>query len=101
MKQLKQYAVEVLEGHQHGRYGKDYYFGMYLWGFNKKDAEDVGIEELANMSFREINERCIDDRQKPWQMWHQQEHEREFGEDAPIGIENAEMFFTCRAYIEK
>lgn len=101
MKKLKQYAVEVLEAHQHGRYGKEFYFGMYLCGYSKKDAEMVGIETLAGMTFDEINERCIDHgKYKPWQMWKQGEHERKNGKDAPIGFELAEAFFTCRAYIE-
>ena len=96
----KQYAVEVLEKYQHGRYGKRFYFGMYLPGFSKKDAEEVGFEELAGMTWKEINERCVDDKQKPWQMWHQPEYERQYGKDAPIGFEMARAFFSCRAYIE-
>lgn len=101
MANCKQYAVEVLERHQHGRYGKRFYFGMYLWGFNKKDAEEVGLEELAGMTFKEINARCVDDTMKPWEAWHQHEHEQKRGEDAPIGFDLAEAFFCCRAYIEK
>lgn len=96
----KQYAVEVLEAHQHGRYGKRFYFGMYLPGFSKKDAEEVGMEELAGMTFAEINSRCIDDKMKPWQCWHQENYERQNGKDAAIGIELARMFFCCKAYIE-
>ena len=95
----KQYAVEVLERYQHGRYGKRFYFGMYLPGFSKKDAESVGIETLAGMTFDEINSRCVDDKMKPWQCWHQGEHERENGKSAPIGMELAEAFFCCRAYV--
>jgi len=96
----RQYAVEVLEKHQHGRYGKRFYFGMYLPGFSKKDAESVGIETLAGMSFDEIKSRCVDDGMKPWECWHQCEHEKKNGKDAPIGFELAEMFFCCKAYIE-
>ena len=101
MKTEKQYAVEVLQRYSHGRYGKDFYFGMYLPAFNKKDAEEVGIETLAGMTWNEINSRCIDNKQKPWMVWHQGEHERIHGADAPIGFENAEKFFSCKAYIEK
>lgn len=102
MRQLKQYAVEVLEKYQHGKYGKTYYFGLYLCGFNKKDAEEVGIETLAAMSFDEIKQRCVNpDREYPWEIWWQKEHERKNGKGAPIGFENAEAFFCCRAYIEK
>lgn len=96
----RQYAVEVLEKHQHGRYGKRFYFGMYLPGFSKKDAEAVGIETLAGMSFDEINARCVDEGMKPWECWHQHEHEGKNGKDAPIGFDLAEAFFCCKAYIE-
>lgn len=100
--QEKQYAVEVLEKHQHGKYGKAFYFGMYVPGFSKKDAENVAMEELAGMSFAEINSRCIDpERQKPWDIWYRPDHERKHGKNAAIGFELAEMFFSCRAYIER
>lgn len=92
-KKEKQYAVEVLEKHQHGRYGKRFYFGMYLPGFSKKDAEEVGIETLAEMTFNEINSRCVDEKMKPWECWR-------IEKDTPIGIELANMFFCCKAYIE-
>lgn len=102
MKKERQYAVEILEAHQHGRYGKQFYFGMYLPGFSKKDAEEVAIETLSTMSFEEIKSRCVDEnRMYPWECWHQREHERKNGKDAPIGIELAESFYSCRAYIEK
>lgn len=102
MKVERQYAVEVLESHQHGRYGKRFYFGLYLTGFSKKDAEELGIETLANMTFEEINKRCVDQHKfKPWQMWEQGEHERKNGKDASIGFELAKAFFSCKAYIEK
>ena len=101
MKKERQYAVEVLEKHQHGKYGKSFYFGMYLPGFSKKDAEEVGIETLAAMSFNEIKSRCVDDGMKVWEIWWQYDHERKNGKDAPIGIELADRFFCCRAYIEK
>ena len=98
----RQYAVEVLEAHQHGRYGKRFYFGMYLPGFSKKDAEEVGIETLADMTFEEINARCVDENMmNPWQCWHQAAHEKKNGKNAPIGIELAEEFFSCRAYKEE
>lgn len=97
MSNLKQYAVEVLQRCSHGRYGKDFYFGMYLCGFNKKDAEEVGIETLAEMTFEEINNRCVEKFQKPWQIWDEYKH----GLTTPIGRELAEKYFTCRAYIEK
>lgn len=99
MKKMKQYAVEVIERHQHGRYGKEFYFGMYLWGFNKKDAEEVGYETLASMTFAEINASCVNpgDLNKPWQIWDQVQH----GTDKPIGFDLAEKYFICKAYIER
>ena len=101
MPKEKQYAVEILERHQHGRYGKQLYFGMYLPGFSKRDAEEIGIETLASMSFDEIKSRCIDpNRMYPWECWHQHEHESKHGAGAPIGLDLAETFFSCKAYIE-
>lgn len=97
MKHERQYAVEVLQRYSHGRYGKDFYFGMYLPGFSKKDAEEVGMETLASMTFAEINSRCVDNVVKPWQIWD----EGQCGDDKPIGFDLAEQYFTCRAYIEK
>lgn len=97
MKHEKQYAVEVIQRYSHGRYGKDFYFGMYIPGFSKKDAEEVGMETLAGMTFDEINSRCVNNNQKPWQIWD----EHEYGNQKPIGFELAERYFVCRAYIEK
>lgn len=97
MKRERQYAVEVIQRYSHGRYGKEFYFGLYLPGFSKKDAEEVGMETLAVMSFDEINKRCIKDNQKPWQVFDEGQH----GKQRPIGFELAEKYFTCRAYIEK
>lgn len=96
MAKERQYAVEVTSRYSHGKYGKTFYFGMYLPGFSKKDAEEVGMETLANMTFKEINERCIDGVGKPWKTWH----ETQVGESDPIGFEMAELFFSCKAYIE-
>lgn len=100
MKHERQYAVEVIERWGHGKYGKRFYFGMYIPGFSKKDAEAVGIETLAGMSFDEIKSRCVDDGQMPWEIWWQYDHERKNGKGAPIGFELAEAFFACRAYLE-
>ena len=95
MRKERQYAIEVLERHQHGKWGKEFYFGMYLPAFSKKDAEEVGIEELASMSFAEITSRCVDDRKKPWQFFEDNNEK-----DIPIGRSLAEKYFTCKAYIE-
>ena len=97
MRKEKQYAVEVVQRFAHGRYGKEFYFGMYLHGFSKKDAEEVGIETIAAMTFNEINTRCIEGKMRPWQVWD----EEQYGKDKPIGFELAEKYFTCKAYIEK
>lgn len=97
----KQYAVEILESHQHGQYGKRFYFGMYVPGFSKKDAEEVAMEELAAMTWSEINSRCVTEKALPWSIWYQPEYERINGKDAAIGYKLARMFFSCKAYIEK
>ena len=97
MRETKQYAVEVTERFSHGRHGKTFYFGLYLCGFNKKDAEEVGYETLAEMTFDEINETCVSDGMKPWQIYDQ----IAYGSDRPIGFELAEKYFQCKAYIER
>lgn len=98
-RELKQYAVEVISKHSHGRYGKEFYFGMYLWGFNKKDAEEVGMETLAAMSIDEINSRSV--QPIDWDWWTSAWlFKKEHGTSAPIGFELAGEGFCCRAYIE-
>ena len=98
MRQEKQYAVEVIERHQHGMHGKEMYFGLYVPGFNKSDAEEVAMETIAAMTFGEINSRCIKqgDFCHPWHVWDQPR----IGTDTPIGFDMAEKYFTCKAYIE-
>ena len=96
MKRDKQYAVEVLSLSRHGKYGKTFYFGMYIPAHSKKDAEDLAMETLSEMTFREINERCVSDNMKPWQVYH----ENYYGSEKSIGIEYATQFFSVRAYIE-
>ena len=94
MRTLKQYAVEIISRHQHGRYGKDFYFGMYVPGFSKKDAEENAMGSLAEMTFAEIEGRCVNSDQKPWQI------SSGYDPEMPVGFEKAEFYFTCRAYIE-
>lgn len=102
MKQERQYAVEVLEKWQHGKYGKRFYFGLYVPGFNKADAEAVAEEVVAGMNFYELNSRCVDpEKDKPWTVWHEAEQKRRNGENAPIGFDFTGKFFTFKAYIEK
>lgn len=98
MAREKQYAVEVLEKYQHGRYGKEFYFGLYVPGFSKADAEAVAMETLASMTFEEIDTRCIDGHVGgPYHIWNVG---NSYPKDKPIGFEQAEAYFTCRAYIE-
>lgn len=99
---MKQYAVEVLEKGSHGKYGKDFFFGMYLWGYNKQDAVDAAYTELSEMTIDELCERATDDKMKYYlnASFAIYMHNKEYGEDAPIGIEIAEKLFTCKAYIE-
>lgn len=96
MRHERQYAVEVRERFSHGKYGKEFYFGMYVPGFNKKDAEQVCMETLASMTFKEIYDRCVRKGMKPWQVHAESVH----GSDKPIGLELAERCFSCKAYIE-
>jgi hypothetical protein len=42
----------------------------------------------------------VDEGMKPWEIWHQREHEEKNGKNAPIGFDLAEAFFCCKAYIE-
>lgn len=92
----RQYAVELLEKHQHGRYGKEFYFGMYVPGFSKKDAEEVALETVAGMSFNEIVSRTVDRKKPFWESLYMAGKDL----DAPVGMEFAERFFTYKAYIE-
>lgn len=92
-KKLRQYRVDVLEKHQHGRYGKDLYFPLALYGYNKEDAECFAIEVLAGMSWDDIERSCIKQDEKPWMHYHRQEEQGGF-----IGFERARTFFTVRAY---
>ena len=93
-RQLKQYAVEVLERIKRGHEERRYYFGMYLPGFNKKDAEEVGLETLAGMTFEEIESCCIRHDEKPWELMMQKP-------TGNIGWDLACKYFSCRAYIER
>ena len=100
MKQEKQYAVELLEKHQHGKYGKEFYFGLYVPGFNKKDAEEVALETVSRMTFNEIVERTVD-RMKPfWEILYRPHWLPDGKTDVPVGMEFAQRFFTFKAYIE-
>ena len=89
----RQYAVEILSRVKHGKYGRHFFFGMYLPGFSKKDAEEVAIEELAQMTINELQERTVDNMKDYWNIVH-------MDKTVPIGFENAEFFFHCKAYIE-
>lgn len=93
----KQYAVEILEKMQHGRWGKDFYFGMYVPGFSKKDAEEVALEMVAGMTFNEIKTATVDKMKGFWNCcydMYKKDHNK------PVGFEFAEKYFTYRAYIE-
>lgn len=95
----KMYMVDVIERHQHGRYGKRFYFDMPVCGVSKKDVEGKAAKIMAGMTFDEINARCVDKKMKPWQCWHQEEHEWKNGKSVPIGMELVGMFFGFRIRI--
>jgi len=93
MKKQRQYAVEVLSKYSHGKYGKTFYFGFYLYGFSKTDAENVAAETLAEMTFPEISKRCVDCG-KPWETF---DYSRK---DEKIGFDMVDKYFSFKAYIE-
>lgn len=96
----RQYAVELLEKYQHGRYAKEFYFGMYVPGFSKKDAEEVALETVSQMSLNEIKSRVVD-RAKPfWDTIHAEFWTEHGDPNKPVGMKFAEQFFTYKAYIE-
>lgn len=100
MKQMKQYAVEVV-----GRecIGKDFFFGMYLYGYSKKDAEEAGYTTISEMTFDELFERIDDEeiRKNFESSWIVKTHDYELGKDAQISYKYTRVMFTCKAYIEK
>ena len=92
-KKLRQYRVEVLEKHQHGKYGKDLYFPLALYGYNKSDAECFAMEVLAGMNWDDIERSCINQNDKPWMNYHRKEEPGGY-----IGFDRAYQFFTVHAY---
>ena len=61
MSKIKQYDVEVLGSHSHGRDGKNYYYGMGLAAYSKSNAEDFAFDILCGMTFEEIADACLDE----------------------------------------
>jgi len=57
-RKLNQYRVEVMEKISHGRHGKYTHFTLSLYGLNLKDAVEVAIETVAEMTFQEFKSRC-------------------------------------------
>lgn len=100
MKHERQYAVEVLERFQHGKYGKDFYFGLYVPGYNKKDAEQVAFETVAGMTFNEIKERTRDQVKSRWDIIYKPAWLPDGNPEKPVGIKFVESFFTFKAYTE-
>ena len=94
----RQYAVECLEKVQHGRYEKEFYFGLYVPAFSKKDAQEVALEMVAGMTLDEIKTATVDKMKSYWDYFYASHHHRD--PKQPVGFEFAEEFFTYRAYIE-
>ena len=93
----KQYAVDVQEKYSHGRYGKQKYTSWCLSETSKQRACYFAAEIVAGMTWRELfdeNHRTIrEDIKIMWIPWGCQL-------DDLIGHENAEKYFTYKAYIQ-
>ena len=93
---MKQYAVEVLEKHSHGTYGKELYATWCLSETSKKGACSFASEILAGMSWREIF--VGNDKYSKLDDFMQEMHiPRGCKLDDTIGYENADRCFSFRA----
>jgi hypothetical protein len=63
---MKQYEVGIYSP-CHGRYGCKFYFGLVLSCNSKEAAKDFAFEIVSNMTKREFNERCIDEKPFIWE----------------------------------
>lgn len=91
----KCYAVEVLSKMKHGKYGRNFYFGMYVGGFNKQHAEWGAFDILSTYSVNELQQYTVDAEKDYWRIINVEDR------DAPIGYEMAERLFACKAYVEE
>ena len=91
MARMKQYDVEILGKHSHGRDGKNYYFGMGLAAYSKTGAEDFAFDIVSGMTFEEVAESCLD-------MWRN--HFLGLAKKHPgvIGPELVDRYFSFKAY---
>ena len=92
-RKLNQYRVEVWERRPNGRKGKEFYFPLALYGYNRSDAECFGMEVLAGMGWDEIERSCIEEGKKPWTAADRQEEPGGY-----IGFERSYRFFAVHAY---
>ena len=99
MKNTKQYAVECLGTYRHGKYGKDFYFGLYVPAYSKKDAIEAAITVVAEMSFDDIVEATIDENKCFWTQLVGHNYSKD--KSQPVGLEFVETFFSFRPYIEQ
>ena len=89
------YAVEVLSKAKHGKYGRNFYFGMYVGGYNKKHAEYGAFDILETYSINELEQYTVDKEKDYWRIVHVEDRNK------PIGMEMAIKLFECKAYVEE
>lgn len=92
---MKQYAVEILERHTHGIYGKERYTVWCLSETSKKGACSFALEIVAGMTWRQIltekyGEGSSHIQKSPYMSWKCEL-------DDVIGYENANNCFSYRA----
>ena len=98
-RETKQYAVECLGTYRHGKYGKDFYFGLYVPAYSKKDAIEAAITVVSEMSYQDIITATIDENKCFWTQLVGHDYDRD--KSLPVGLEFVEKYFTFRPYIER
>lgn len=98
---MKQYEVEINEKSSHGRYGKENYTCWCLSHTSKAGAEDFAIDILSGKTWREFITEVEEVKGKkigPLDSIRFIVGSKGFKEDDYIGLENAERFFSFKAY---
>ena len=97
---MKQYAVDVLGKHSHGRYGKELYTSWCLSHTSKAGAEDFALDILSGKTWGELIEEIEilkDKRMGELESIRYIVWENGYQESDIIGLENAERFFSFKA----
>ena len=97
-RETRQYAVECLGTYRHGKYGRDFFFGLYVPAYSKKDAIEAAITVIAEMSFNDIVEATIDGNKAFWKMLVGYHYRKDTSQ--PVGLEFVEKYFSFKPYIE-